>query len=416
MPANANSGSAALVLGSGGARAAYEVGVARFLFEGLRAELGHAPDLRILCGTSAGALNASVLAAHADQPLAGVSLLARRWSEMRLEEMVRPDKCEILRLVRALLGRPSRRTGAGSLLDPRPLQHLAHDTVPFGRIEERIADGSLEALALGTTEVASGRNKVFVRRGRSEAPLDRTMVEVRAGDLRPEHALASAAIPLLFPAVEIDGGLHCDGSLRQSVPLSPAHRLGADRMVVVTTQHSAPAVAPPWLAHERVQSMGSPVYVVGKAINALHLDRIDDDLDRLGLVNDLLAAGARAFGAGFQEALNRELVAATGRAVLPLRTALVRPSESLGRLAADYVNGRAFRRRPGTTASAFARLADVEAEHEADLVSYLLFDGPFAQELMELGHSDARAAGDHLRALFLPAVASPVRREVRRSS
>ena len=121
MPANANSSSAALVLGSGGARAAYEVGVARFLFEELRAELGQAPDLRIFCGTSAGALNASVLAAHADQPLAGVSLLARRWGEMRLEEMVQPDKCEVLRLVRALLGRPSRRAGVGSLLDPRPL-------------------------------------------------------------------------------------------------------------------------------------------------------------------------------------------------------------------------------------------------------------------------------------------------------
>jgi NTE family protein len=413
MSATGNSGGAALVLGSGGARAAYEVGVARFLFEALPAELRHAPDLRIFCGTSAGALNACVLAAHANQPLAGVSLLARRWGEMRLEEMVRVDKCEILRLVRALLGRPSGRTGGGSLLDPRPLLHLTHETFPFGLIDERIADGSLDALALGTTEVATGRNKVFVRRRRTQPPLDATMVEVRAGELQPVHALASAAIPLLFPAVEIDGAFHCDGSLRQSVPLSPAHHLGADRMVVVTTQHRAPAVTPPWLAHERVQSVGNPVYVVGKAVNALHLDRIDDDLDRLGLLNDVLAAGERAFGAGFQEALNRELLAATGRAVAPLRTALVRPSESLGRLAADYVNGRAFRRRAGTTASAFARLADAEAEHEADLVSYLLFDGPFAQELMELGHADARAASDRIAALFGEATSTDRRLQAR---
>src|SRR3954471_19392002 len=101
-------GGAALVLGSGGARAAYEVGVARYLFEDLRATLGRAPDIRILCGTSAGALNACALAAFADEPLAGVALLARRWTEMRLEEMVHPDRCELLRLARALVGRPSR--------------------------------------------------------------------------------------------------------------------------------------------------------------------------------------------------------------------------------------------------------------------------------------------------------------------
>jgi len=389
-------GRAALVLGSGGARAAYEVGVARFLFEELHAALGKPPDLGILCGTSAGALNASALAAFARRPLEGVALLARRWTEMRLDHMVRIDRCEVLRLVRALLGHPSARA-TGSLLDPRPLQHLAHDAVPFARIEESLADGSLEALALGTTEVATGRNRVFVRR-RGRGPLDPSMVEVRAGELRPEHALASAAIPLLFPAVDLEGALYCDGSLRQSVPLSPAQHLGADRIVAVTTQHVSPEVSPR-LAQARARSTGSPVYALGKVLNALHLDRMDEDLDRLELVNDLLAAGQRAFGGDFLERLNREL-RPRGRTVRPLRTVVVRPSESLGRLAADYVNGRDFRRQSGPTAAAFLRLAEAEAEHEADLVSYLLFDGPFAQQLIELGHSDARAAGDRLGELF----------------
>jgi NTE family protein len=405
MDQRKNSG-AALVLGSGGARAAYEVGVARFLFEDLPHE--GRPDLRILCGTSAGALNACVLAGFADQPLAGVSLLARRWTEMRLEEMVRLDRCELLRLVRALLGRPSAREGAGSLLDPRPLQQVAHETFPFARIEERLADGTLEALALGTTEVATGRHRTFVRR-RGGTPLDPGMIDVRPGELRPEHALASAAIPLLLPAVELDGALHCDGSLRQSVPLSPAHHLGADRIVAVTTQHRhAPE---PRLLHERARAAGSPVYALGKAVNALHLDRMDEDLDRLGLVNELLAAGERAFGPEFLARLNREL-RATGRTVRPLRTVVIRPSESLGRLAADYVSGRAFRSRRGSTAAAFLRLAEAEAEHEADLVSYLLFDGPFAQQLIELGRADARAAGDRLRALFV----EPVGRQLRGAS
>jgi NTE family protein len=396
MITSPHSNSGALILGSGGARAAYEVGVARFLFEDLPGLLGRPPDLRILCGTSAGALNACVLAAFADQPLAGVSLLARRWTEMRLEQMVRPDRCEIVRLVRALMGRPSGRAGAGSLLDPRPLQHLAHETFPFSRIEERLTEGSLAALALSTTEVATGRHRTFVRR-RSGPPLDPAMVELRPGDLRPEHALASAAIPLLFPAVELGGALYCDGSLRQAVPLSPAHHLGADRIVAVTTQHlSAPG---PQLLHARTRAVGSPVYALGKAVNALHLDRMDEDLDRLELVNDLLAAGRRAFGPDFLDRLNREL-RPTGRVVRPLATVVIRPSESLGRLAAEYVNGRDFRHRRGSTATAFLRLAEAEAEHEADLVSYLLFDGPFAQQLIELGRADARAAADQLGAVF----------------
>jgi NTE family protein len=390
---------AALVLGSGGARAAYEVGVVRFLFEDLHASLGRAPDIRILCGTSAGALNACVLAGYADHPLTGVALLARRWSEMKLEEMVRPDKCEMLRLARALVGRPSRRAGSGSLLDPLPLQHLVHGTFSFDRIEERISDRTLEALAVGTTEVASGHTRVFVRRRAGGPPLDRTMAEVRPGEFRPEHALASAAIPLLFPPVEIERAIYCDGSLRQSVPLSPAHHLGAERLVVVTTQHD-PARVAPVLARERNRSVDSPLYLAGKAINALHLDRIDDDLDRLALVNDLLAAGRRAFGETFEARLNRELSAMSGRVVTPLRTALVRPSEDLGRLAADHVRSRAFRRRGGAVAAAFARLADVEAEHEADLISYLLFDGDFASDLMALGHADARAAAEALGTLF----------------
>src|SRR4051812_32427996 len=95
---------AALVLGSGGARAAYEVGVARFLFEDLPRQLGHPPDVRVFCGTSAGALNASILAAFAHQPLSGVALLARRWSEMRLDQMGGVDWCPLLRLLGGPLG------------------------------------------------------------------------------------------------------------------------------------------------------------------------------------------------------------------------------------------------------------------------------------------------------------------------
>jgi NTE family protein len=298
-------GRAALVLGSGGARAAYEVGVARFLFEELHAALGKPPDLGILCGTSAGALNASALAAFARRPLEGVALLARRWTEMRLDHMVRIDRCEVLRLVRALLGHPSARA-AGSLLESAARCSTWRTTRSPSRASRRIwPTAASRRWRWGPPRwppAATGSSCAGAGRG----PLDPSMVEVRAGELRPEHALASAAIPLLFPAVDLEGALYCDGSLRQSVPLSPAHHLGADRIVAVTTQHLSPEVSPR-LAQARTRSTGSPVYALGKVINALHVDRMDEDLDRLGLVNDLLAAGQRAFGGDFLERLNREL-------------------------------------------------------------------------------------------------------------
>jgi NTE family protein len=402
----AAAGGAALVLGSGGARGAYEVGVARFLFEDLHGHLGRPPDVRILCGTSAGALNALGLAVHADAMLSGVSYLWRKWSGLRLGEVMRADRLEVLALARTLLGCAPARCeplqGRGGIIDPRPLrQHIFAD-LPLGKLEGHLREGRLEGLSFTATEVATGRTVLFLRRppGGAAFPANRATVVLERDQLRPDHAFASAAIPLIFPPVAIDGRLYCDGSLRQSVPLSPALHLGAERIVVVSTQHTPPRLSP-FLVRERESAATSPAYLLGKAINALTLDSIDEDLERVQAINDVIAAGSRAFGAGFLPALNQELRAGSGRQVRPVRAVLVRPSESLGRLAAEYVRGRTFHDGVGgALARVYARLADGESEHDADLLSYLLFDGPFAEQLMELGHADARAQRDQLAGLF----------------
>lgn len=407
------SGGAGLVLGSGGARGAYELGVARYLFEGLPRELGRVPDFRYFSGTSAGAVNASALAAFADRPLDGVAVVGRRWAELELAKMIRPSRWELLRLSRLfflMMGRPrlSRLMDVGEprggLLDPRPFRQVLLDALPFDRIDAHLRTGALEALTLSATEVASGRTVVFVRAREAtpRLPQNRTTVVLSEAALRPEHALASSAIPLLFAPVSIEGRLYCDGSLRQSVPLSPAHHLGADRIVVVNTQH-CPARVPPWLAHERGQAVASPFYVLGKTINALTLDRVEDDIERLQLVNGIIEAGARAYGADFLPRLNQELERTARRTIRPVRVVVVRPSESLGRLAAEYVRSRGFRQSTkGPVGRLFQGIADEDAEREADLLSYLLFDGPFCAELMALGYADARAQRDELGALFTP--------------
>jgi NTE family protein len=405
-------GGTALVLGSGGARAAYEIGVARFLFEDLYARPGSVPRIDFYCGSSAGALNALGLGAFADRPLTGVGFLARRWRELKLAALLRPQLLEILRLTRTLLGCPPSVTrvlqGEGGILDPRPFRTQVFDGVPVGNLRKHLVDGHLRGVSLTATDVATGRTALFVETlpGRRASPDNRAW-QVVDTELRPEHAFASAAIPLLFAPVRIQRRLYCDGSLRHSVPLSPALHLGADRVLAVSTQYS-PVLVPPRLEREREQSSGSPLYLLGKAVNALTLDRVDDDLERLGLVNQVLEAGASAFGPDFLTRLNGALARGAGRTLHPVRAVLLRPSESLGRIAADHVRGRRFRTRVGgSVGRLFARLAAGESPHEADLLSYLLFDGPFAATLMDMGYEDARRESDKLAALLGPEVTAP---------
>lgn len=401
----------ALVLGSGGARGAYEVGVARFLFEDLPAQLGHPVHVDVLCGTSAGALNALGLAAYADQPSLGVAFLTHRWLGLQLRKMLRPRQIELLRLSRLLMGCPPRplprAAQRGNLLDSRPFERLISRSPRLHDVPRLIRSGVLDALCVSATEIATGHTTVFYERSRRvPAPLGGPGMVFREADrLGPEHARASAAIPFLFRPVNIDGRLYCDGALRQSVPLSPALHLGADRLVVVSTQHHADT--PPAIARDRETAAGSPVYLLGKTANALTQDRIDDDLQRLDTINELLAAGEEAFGHDFVTRLNQALArraaqhAASPRQVHPVRSVFVRPSESLGKLAAEYVRSRTFHtRNRGTVGRVFAQLGEWDSHQEADLLSYFLFDGHFAESLMRLGRADAQKQAAALAALF----------------
>jgi NTE family protein len=166
---------------------------------------------------------------------------------------------------------------------------------------------------------------------------------------------------------------------------------------VVTTQ-SAPALSPALVA-EREELYPAPLFMLGKALDALTLDRVDEDIERLEHLNRVMEAGRRAFGPGFATRLNREL--GPRERLARIATVVIRPSESIGRVAADFVRSPDFRRRvKGTAGRLFARLAEGEGEHEADLLSHLLFDGRFAAELIALGRQDAKARLDELCTLF----------------
>lgn len=392
------------VLGGGGARGAYEVGVCDYIFDRVARELGTPLPLDVVSGTSVGAIHACALAAGADDPRAVTRMLAARWSALRLGDVVKVDRRRAFDTVRALFGRAPRRPSSeerqGGVLDTRPLEALLSSTVDFGRIAEHLRAGRLHAVSVTATHVASGRTTVFFQGGGPDIrSWTRGRTRAYPTTLVPAHALASAAIPFLFPAVRIRGALYCDGSLRQHVPLSPARRLGARALVVINPR--AALGGHPDEDRAREEAFPGPVFLLGKVLNALSLDRVDGDVERLELVNRLLEAGTRRFGRGFVSKLNEELVAMGGAPAQPIPLLHLQSSEDIGRLGAEYLRSRAFRdRRPGLAARSLGRLAANEAAKEADMASYLLFDGAFARDLIELGRRDARAQHDRIVAFF----------------
>jgi NTE family protein len=394
-----------LILAGGSARGAYEVGIVRYVLEDISRALGRPAPIDVLSGTSAGSINAATLAAFADEPIARAAILARRWTELRIDDIVRPSPRELLRVTARLFGRQARGRKSvrrqGGIFDPSGIERVVMSSVPFSSIGENMRRGHLSALSISTTHVASGRTVVFVQRREGGIPRwgrDPTMV-ARPALIGPNHALASAAVPLLFPAVPIEGQFYCDGGLRQNVPLSPARRLGADGLIVVNPRYIREEAPWPELAEAREREYPDPLFVIGKALNALLLDRIENDIDRLRKLNSVLDAGARCFGPDFSTALNDELGRSGESPLKPLDVVYIRASEDIGVLAAQYVRSPEFARRArGVVGRVLRHIA--EGEEEADLLTYVLFDGEFAGRLIEIGRSDARARHDELVSFY----------------
>jgi NTE family protein len=372
-----------VVLPGGAARGAYEAGVLCYLLEHVTRELGRPPRLSIISGTSIGAFNGCLTAAWADDPLEAAARLERAWTALRVSDVLHPDALRWLAIICGLTGLGRGRPGcAPGLVGNQRLYDLIGAAIPFDRMARLIRDGVIDAVTVSSTHVASGRTVVFVEgRGVQETDVRDGGVLVPA-QLSVEHLLASSAIPLLFPPVLVQGELYCEGGLRQNVPLAPALRLGAERLLVVTAHTSGgwpkAAVA---AAHE--SAYGSPLFLLGKLLNALLLDRVNADIGRLEQLNGVLAATGSVAG------------------LRHVPTVVVRSSRDIGAMAGEFVASREF---AGPARGLVERVMRALGEHlagtEADLLSYLLFDGRFAARLIELGRLDARSRHAELCALF----------------
>jgi NTE family protein len=388
----------AIILSGGGARGAYEAGVLWYLFDDLTRRLGAPPKVDILCGTSVGAINSAYLAAHLGDPMLGVRRLVDVWSSLRLDDVLGFGWRQAVSLPRVLLGGGM---GAG-IFDVSPMAALVQREIPWRAITRTMKKDQLKALSVSATEVSTGRTVIFMQTGPTtslptRAP-PRTLI--RSDRIGPQHALASAAIPLLFPPVAIGNQLYVDGAVRQNTPIAPAIRLGATHVFVIGTSRLVRGVA-----HPKPTGQVAPgaTFLLGKIMNALLLDHLDTDLGMVNLLNEVMASGTAGYGPDFVQGLNEAASRRGGHQFRPINTFVVRPTEGIGQLAAEHIRKGKLRAGPALTRQ-LLKLLDVGVAEDADLASYLLFDGGFARRLIDLGRSDAQARRAELLNFFEPSV------------
>jgi NTE family protein len=390
-------------LSGGGSRGAYEAGIIDYLRTDLAKRMGRHVPIDIVTGTSVGAINAAFLAATMSDPDSQAAQITAAWRALRIEELIGLRPRDVLRGMRMMLGGdpPPPAPGSfryGGLLDTSGLEKFVIRTIPWRGIDRSLRNKSLHAISVSATHVGTGHTVVFLS---SAEPVPREwsrdpFVRHRAARIGPRHVLASAAIPMLFPSVKIGDEFFTDGGLRQNTPMSPAIRLGADRLLLISLRHVKTATEPEPIA----ESYPKPLFLAGKALNALMLDHTEYDLQRMQRINLILDAGNASFGEKFEQMMNHELVRLRGAPLRRIQAVHVRPSEDIGRLASDFVASGRLRVSGVFAQQLIHRLAGGEARRENDLLSYLLFDGNFAADLIELGRRDAAAKQDELAALF----------------
>lgn len=367
-----------LVLPGGGARGAYQVGVLSAVSEVLGPS---ASPFDIVCGTSAGAVNAVVLASHAEDFSDGVGRLRRFWSGLRCASIYRTDVPTVLgsalRWLLALGSGGLLPVAPRSLLDNTPLRHLLERELRLSKLPEAIAHGALRGVAVSASAYTRSSAISFYQGHASLEPWNRTRRGGEPATLAVEHVMASAALPLLFPAERIGDEYYGDGGMRMGAPLSPAIQLGADRLLVIGTRDERPDPAP----------TGTPAYpgaaaVGGYLLDTVFMDTLQADLARAERINGTLA---------LMNPAQRER-----SSLRPLQTLVIRPSRDLRDLTAEHA-----RCLPGTVKLLLRTLGGWGRDWR--MASYLMFEAEYCQALIELGYEDGLAASAEIRAFFDPA-------------
>ena len=380
-----------LILSGGGARGAYEVGVLTYIADALPNLLRR---VRVITGSSVGAVNTIFLASHGATP-ESTHELARLWRSLTIDDMLSLSSMSALKLLGAAplrLLKIGLRSPATGLLNAKGLWQKVSSQIRWGRIHSNVTGGRFDAIAVAATDISTGCTHLFVDAAKNlgiDEPATISEVLAIPTRLSLRHVLASAAIPLLFSPVQLRDRWYMDGGIRHNTPLSPALHLGAESLLIITVGGMrAPA------ALSGFPGIGQ---IVGKLLDSIFLDRVAFDLDRLSRINDIVEA-ATSLGEHETERFHRALhsVGRPGYRKIPF--AAVRPKADLGALAAEIIH-------TSKSVSSFSFLRVLSALFEddsgtsGDAASFLLFDGGYADRLIALGRADAARAHEQLAAL-----------------
>lgn len=377
-----------LVLSGGGVRGAYEVGVVRGIVDALELEDHDAAPFGIFAGTSVGAINATYLTAHADRGRLSVDGLADLYRNLAVEDHLKVNWGALAR------GRASS-CGGASLLDPRPLERLVAGSIDWNRMHDVVTAGNVRALIVAALDLSSAETTLFAEvapgtRFRHSLGQRRS---VSVGQISPEHVLASAAIPLVFPARRIGGSYYCDGGVRFNTPIAPAIRAGATRLVVVTLGSGK---------QRRPSPERSPgfAFVLGRMFDALLADPVAHDLHVAERLNRLLEVAENHGDPQMLTSMQETLIDTRGAPYRQLKVLEFSPTADLAQMAARHVQALLRRRGPRALRWLSRLIERSETVRDGNWATYLLFDGGFAGELFELGRRDANARREEIREFF----------------
>lgn len=372
-----------LILTGGGSRAAYQVGVLKAIAEFLP-RAAHSP-FAIICGTSAGALNAATLAINAGHFRKGVKYLLNVWKNFHVAEVYRSDVVGVVNnSSRWLAGLILSSFGVDklnhvSLLDNAPLVELLEETLPCEKIQESIDSGVLHALSITASGYGSGHSVTFYQGAEGIEPWKRARRVGVPTKIEIPHLLASAAIPFIFPAVHIHREHFGDGSMRQLAPISSALHLGADRVLVVGMGHGGDD-GDDESRRSKIDEYPSIAQIAGHALDSIFLDSMEVDLERLHRINHTVS-----------------LIPDDIRPSIKLRhvdVLVISPSQPIEKIAERHLNGLPW------TIRILLRAVGVMRRRGANLVSYLLFDKAYCRALIDLGYKDAMQNKEEIMAFL----------------
>lgn len=368
-----------LVLSGGGARGAYQAGVTRALYE-ISRDLKYTDIFRVITGVSAGSINVAFLASQADDLEGATARLCEVWRTLQAEDIFRTDYGTVtrnaLKLVRGVsLGGLSEklRPVAVGLLHTDPLRDLLARSIGFTRIRENLANNIIEAVAVTATDYSTSVGVSFVQGGSHLKPWRSANRISSFGELTIDHIMASSAIPLFFPPAQVQGRFYGDGCLRNTAPLSPAVHLGAEKLFVIGVRRTrdidlatAPVLMP---------SLGRVLSVL---INAIFMDAVEVDIERLRIINQTVAQ------------LKQAGVPTPFR---PIEALYIHPSEGLSDIAQAREDDL-----PKVIRFLMAGLGT--PEEAAEILSYLLFEPGYCGALVDLGYRDTQARKSEIEAFL----------------